>query len=346
MDTARLLDRFPRIDLVRGPTPIQRLRRLEAALHPELGATRVFVKRDDLMALGGGGSKLRKLEFLLGDALVHGADTLIATGLSQSNSTRLAAAAAAHLGLRADLGLRARSPLDSGEYAVGGNALLAELFGAVIHPLPHDADAKAFAAERAALLDRNGRIGYVIPAGASSPLGSLGYVAAALEIAQQERALGAQFDRVIVANGSSGTHAGLIAGFALLGRRTPVHGFSVLHKAADAHAATLALAGAALDLLGHGDPIRAADVTVSDAFRGPGYGHATKDAIHAIRMLGAHEGLLLDPVYGGKAFAGMLHEARTGALKSCGNVLFLLAGGTPALNAYRDDLIAADASRD
>jgi L-cysteate sulfo-lyase len=344
MDTARLLDRFPRVSLVQGATPIQRLRRLEAALHPELGATRLFVKRDDLMALGGGGSKLRKLEFLLGEALVQGADTLIATGLRQSNSTRLAAAAAAHLGLRMDVGLRARSTMDSGEYAFGGNALLAELFGAAIHSLPHDADVKTFAAERAAALDGQGRTAYVIPAGASSPLGSLGYVAAALEIAQQEIALGIEFDRVIVANGSSGTHAGLIAGFALLGRRAPVHGFSVLHKAADAHAATLALARAALELLGRDDPIHATDVTVNDAFRGPGYGHATKEAVDAIRMLGAHEGLLLDPVYGGKAFAGLLHEARTGALKTSTNVLFLLAGGTPALDAYRDDLLPAQAS--
>jgi D-cysteine desulfhydrase len=297
------------------------------------------------MALGGGGSKLRKLEFLLGEALVQGADTLIATGLRQSNSTRLAAAAAAHLGLRADLGLRARSPLDSGEYESGGNALLAELFGAVVHSLSEDADVKSFAAERVAALAREGRTAYVIPAGASSPLGSLGYVAAALEIAQQERALGFEFDRVIVANGSSGTHAGLLAGFALLGRRERVHGYSVLHEAAGAQAATLALARGALDLLGRDNPLTAADVTVSDACRGPGYGHATQEAIDAIHLLGAREGLLLDPVYGGKAFAGLLKEARTGALKSWPNVLFLFTGGTPALQAYRDELLSAAASQ-
>ena len=334
-------DRYARARLLEGPTPIERLRRVEAALGPALNGVRLFVKRDDLTGLGGGGSKLRKLEFLLGDALARGADTIIATGPRQSNSARLAAAAAARLGLRCELGLRPLTIDDSVEYARGGNALLAELFGAVTHGLPDAAAAAGFVAEREATLVANGRLGYVLPPGASSPLASVGYAECALEIADQEHALGVQFDRVVVANGSGGTQAGLVAGFALLGRRAVVHGFSVLADVAAAHATTLEMARNCFALLeGEGD-IRADDVVVDDAYRGPAYGVVTPEAVGAIRFLATHEGLLLDPVYSAKAFAGLLCGVRRGELGSHRNILFIMTGGAPALFAYRDELAGA-----
>ena len=341
MIAATRFDRHPRARLLEGPTPIQRLHRVEAALGPALNGVRLFVKRDDLTGLGGGGSKLRKLEFLLGDALARGADTVIATGPRQSNSARLAAAAAARLGLRCELGLRPLTMDDGVEYARGGNALLAELFGAAIHSLPDPAAAASFAAERQATLAAHGRLGYVLPPGASSPLASLGYAECALEIADQEHALGLQFDQVVVANGSAGTQAGLVAGFALLERRTAVHGFSVLADLATAHATTLELARSCFALLeGDGD-IRADDVVVDDTYRGLGYGLVTRDAIGAMRFLATHEGLLLDPVYSGKAFAGLLCRARRGELGAHRNILFVMTGGAPALFAYRDELACA-----
>lgn len=338
MTAATRFDRHPRARLLEGPTPIQRLSRVEAALAPALNGARLFVKRDDLTGLGGGGSKLRKLEFLLGDALAQGADTVIATGPRQSNSARLAAAAAARLGLRCELGLRPLAADDGAEYAQGGNALLAGLFGATIHSLPDAAAAAGFCAERLATLEAHGGQGYVLPPGASSPLASLGYAECALEIADQEHALGIRFDRVIVANGSAGTQAGLIAGFALLDRRAVVHGFSVLADAAAAHAATLALARECFALLEGDGEIRGDHVVVDDSHRGPGYGRVTREALGAIRFLATREGLLLDPVYSAKAFAGLLCQARRGKLPPQRNILFLMTGGTPALFAYRDAL--------
>jgi len=341
MTATTRFDRHPRARLLEGPTPIQRLRRVEAALGPALNGVRLFVKRDDLTGVGGGGSKLRKLEFLLGDALARGADTVIATGPRQSNSARLAAAAAARLGLHCELGLRPLKADDRVEYVRGGNALLDDLFGATIHSLPDAAAATGFAAERQATLAAHGRLGYVLPPGASSPLASLGYAECALEIADQEHALGVQFDRVIVANGSAGTQAGLVAGFALLDRRAVVHGFSVLAGVAAAHAATLELARSCFALLEGEGAIRTDDVVVDDTYRGPGYGVVTRDAIGAIRFLAAHEGLLLDPVYSAKAFAGLLCQARRGELGSHRNILFVMTGGAPALFAYRDELASA-----
>lgn len=338
MAAATRFDRHPRARLLEGPTPIQRLRRVEAALGPALNGVRLFVKRDDLTGLGGGGSKLRKLEFLFGDALARGADTIVATGPRQSNSARLAAAAAARLGLRCELGLRALTTDDGVEYERGGNALLDDLFGAAIHPLADAAATAGFVAERQAALTAHGRLGYVLPPGASSPLASLGYAECALEIADQEHALGVHFDRIVVANGSAGTQAGLVAGFALLGRRALVHGFSVLADVTAAHAATLDMARGCFGLLeGEGD-IRAEDVVVDDTYRGQGYGLVTRDAIGAVRFLATHEGLLLDPVYSAKAFAGLLCRIRRGELGSDRNILFVMTGGAPALFAYRDEL--------
>jgi len=341
MAAATRFDRHPRTRLLEGPTPVQRLRRVEAALGPALNGARLFVKRDDLTGLGGGGSKLRKLEFLLGDALARGADTIIATGPRQSNSARLAAAAAARLGLRCELGLRPLTADDGAEYTRGGNALLAELFGAAIHSLPDAAAAAGFAADRQATLAAHGRLGYILPPGASSPLASLGYAECALEIADQEHTLGLQFDQVVVANGSAGTQAGLVAGFALLDRRAVVHGFSVLANVAAAHAATLELARNCFVLLEGEGAIRDDDVLVDDTFRGPGYGLVTREAIGAMRFLATHEGLLLDPVYSAKAFAGLLCRARRGELGPHRNILFIMTGGAPALFAYRDELACA-----
>ncbi|HXD05633.1 MAG TPA: D-cysteine desulfhydrase family protein [Burkholderiaceae bacterium] len=337
MATTTRFDRHPRARLVEERTPIQRLHRLEAALGAVLNGSRLFVKRDDLAGFGGG-SKVRKLDFLLGEARAAGADTIIATGLRQSNSARAAAAAAARLGLRVELGLRPLTGDDAGEYLDGGNALLDELYGATVRDVSDAAQAAAFIAERRSAL---GASAYVVPPGASSPVASLGYAEAALEIADQEHELGLRFDRVVVPNGSSSTQAGLVAGFALLGRRRRVQGFSVLARAATAQATTLELARAAFALLDGEGEIAAGDVVVSDAFLGPGYGHTTPEAVEALRFLAAHEGLLLDPVYSAKAFAGLLALIRRGELAPRENVLFVMTGGAPSLFAYRDALSRA-----
>ncbi|GGF15469.1 D-cysteine desulfhydrase [Aliidongia dinghuensis] len=331
------LDRFDRLSLLDGATPIQRLERLERALGPAAEGVRLFVKRDDLMGIGGGGNKLRKLEFLMGAALAQQADTFITTGGIQSNHGRLSAAVSARLGLACELVLTRVVPRDDTEYRRNGNILLDGLFGATIHELPGSADALAVAEARAAELRRQGRRPYVVGSGGSSPVGCLGYAACAREIAAQQAAVApGGFARIIVPNGSAGTHAGLAAGFAALGLDPAlVHSFTVLAPEAAARSRTLDLARATLALLSDTASLEPDAIRVAGDQLGDGYGLPTDAMFEAVRLIARTEGLLLDPVYSGKAFAGLLAAVRAGAFRPGDAVLFVMTGGTPGLFAYR-----------
>ena len=336
MEKESAIERYPRVRLIDSATPIQPLRQIEGALGGSLRGARLFVKRDDLMALGGGCNKLRKLEFLLGDAQRQGADTIIATGGIQSNFVRLAAAAAARLELACEVFLSRLAPLDGLEYDRNGNVLLTELYGARVHVVPNGADAKALVAARISELSARGARPYLMPAGGTSPLSALGYVVAAQEILQQEAELGLRFSRIVLANGSSGTHAGLAAGLALAGRSPAlVKGYAVLAPEAETRRATVETTGAALAMLDSRVNVRYADIEVSGEQRGTGYGTVTDEMLAALRLMATREGILLDPVYSGKAFAGLLADARAEVYGPGDKVLFLFTGGAPALHAYR-----------
>jgi L-cysteate sulfo-lyase len=323
---------FPRFPLIGATTPIERLERLER----QMGGVGIYVKRDDLMGVGGGGNKLRKLEFLLGEAVAQGADTVVTVGARQSNHARLTAAAAARAGMRCELVLTRSVPRHDDAYADNGNILLDELFGAVIHDLPADADAMSFANQRAAELTSQGRRVYVCPLGGSSPRGCLGYAACAAEIESQAVELGVRFDEVIVPHGSGGTHAGLVAGFVALGKSPAyVRAQAVLAREEKARSLSAEKVDAALRLLGRDISIDAAALTLTDAHLGEGYGLPTDSMREALRTLASVEGLLLDPVYSGKAFAGLLHDMRSGRYRAGQNVLFVMTGGLPGLFAYR-----------
>jgi len=336
---AAALDRFARVPLIDQPTPIQRLHGLEKALGEAGGGVRLFVKRDDLPFLGGGGSKLRKLEYLMGAARAEGCDSFVTTGGIQSNHARLSAAVAAKLGFACELVLARLVPREDEEYRLGGNRLLDDLFGARVHELPGDADTLAFARERGAALGREGRKAYVVGAGGSSPVGCLGYAYCAQEIAAQEATAGLDFARVIVPNGSFGTHAGLAAGFAAMGQDPArLLSFAVLETAEAARPKTHALAAETLARL---DPVRSisADaIAIDGSQRGTGYGIPTDAMLEAVRLMARSEGLLLDPVYSGKAFAGLLALVRGGAFAPGAAVLFVMTGGSPGLFAYRSAL--------
>ena len=326
------LDRFPRFSLLEGPTPIQHLARLSK----QLGGADVFVKRDDLNGLGGGGNKLRKLEFLVGEALARGADTIITVGARQSNHARLTAAAAAHAGLQCELVLTRLVPRHDADYLENGNILLDSLFGAHVHDLPGSANALAFAEARAAELRAQGRNVYVCPLGGSSPVGCLGYANCAAEIVAQADALDVSFDAIVGPNGSGGMHAGLVAGMAALGRATPpIVGYGVYGEAGAARAATLDKANQTVRLIDPALSIASEAVVVDGGHLGEGYGIPTDGMLHAVRLLASTEGLLLDPVYGGKAFAGLLHALETGVYRAGQRVLFVMTGGLPGLYAYR-----------
>jgi L-cysteate sulfo-lyase len=343
MSLSQALAFLPRSYLLEGPTPIQRLHRVEHALRSSLNGVELYVKRDDLMLLGGGGSKLRKLEFLFGEAAATGADTIIATGGRQSNFARLAAGAAARLGLACELVLSRMVPRSGQEYDRNGNILLDGLFGARIHDLAVGVDATRFAEDRAKKLEQAAHIVYIGTLGGSSPIGSVGYAAGALEIQMQSGELHTEFAEIVVPNGSSGTQAGLVAGYRALGIDTRrVRSHSVLAPADIARRATVAKANAVLALLGYEGSIVLDDVDVSGDQLGAGYGIPTQAMVKAVRLMASQEGPLLDPVYGGKAFAGLLEDISTGRYKAGDKVLFIMTGGSPGLYAYASDFLDAN----
>jgi D-cysteine desulfhydrase len=325
------LARFPRRRYTPGFTPVEAMPRLSALLGADL-----WIKRDDLLGLAGGGNKTRKLEFLVADALAKGADTLITVGAPQSNHCRLTLAAAAREGLACRLVIEERVPGSFNPEALGNN-LLFDLMGAQsIRMVKAGSDLAADLAEEAAAVTAAGRTPYVIVGGGSSPLGALGYAACAQEIMGQAFDLGVAFDRIVVASGSAGTHAGLIAGLVALNAGIPVTGINVRRPRVEQEANVLKLAQATADLLGTPQP-QAADIVALADWVGPGYSLPTREMVAAVRLLARSEGILLDPVYSGKAMAGLIDLARQGAFTG-ERVLFLHTGGAPSLAAFADVL--------
>ena len=332
------LSRFPRFTLLDAEaTPIQPLDNLNRMLAEGGRRVRVFVKRDDLIPIGGGGNKLRKLEFLIGEAIAQGADTILTFGGRQSNHARQTAAAAARAGLACELVLSRVVPRDGDpDYDANGNVLLDALFGATIHDLAAGDDAAAFAAARVAALRAQGRRPYVVPTGGSSAVGCLGYVGCASEIALQSAHHALAFDRIVVAGGSNGTHAGLVVGLAAMGSGPAlVKSYTVLAPPERARAELLEKARATAALLDPQLEISPEMIDIDGAHRGEGYGIPTDGMREAVRLVARTEGLLLDPVYTGKAFAGLLHDVHAGAYDDGASVLFIMTGGTPGLFAYR-----------
>ena len=333
------LDGFPRAALGHLPTPLEALPNLSAD-----SGRRLFVKRDDCSGLALGGNKVRQLEFYLGEALAQRADTVLITGAVQSNFVRLAAAAACKLGLDCRVQLEERVPGKGESYRCSGNVLLDRLLGAEIHHYPQgedEAGADGRLREIAAELTAAGRRPYMIPlAPGHPPLGALGYVAAARELLAQGEAQGLAFDEVVVPSGSGHTHAGLLFGLRALGCRVPVTGICVRRPATAQHPRIRDRCREIAELLDSPNPVAAADVRLDDRDLAPGYGRLNSAVHEAIALAARREGLLLDPVYTGRTFAGLLRRAA--AAPEGARLLFLHTGGTPALFAYQEELGAAD----
>jgi D-cysteine desulfhydrase len=331
------LAHFPRRRYTAGPTPIEPLDRLSSTL----GGPRIFAKRDDLLGLAGGGNKTRKLEFLMADAIAGGATDVITCGAVQSNHCRLTAAAAAREGLKCHLVLEERVP-DSYRRDGTGNNFLFHLLGvASVTVVPGGTDMAAAMEELRMAQESDNHRSYVIPGGGSNALGALGYVACADEILAQSFDLGIDFDAVVCASGSGGTHSGLLAGFIPQGGPR-VEGISVRFDAATQGARLLTLLGETLDVLGSypaaADP---STIVVHDGFVGQGYAYSTDGMVEAVRLLAQTESILLDPVYTGKAMAGLIDLVRRGTFSEQDSVLFLHTGGSPALFAYEEVLDSA-----
>ncbi len=323
--------RFPRRRYTAGYTPIERLDRLSEAL----GGPTIWLKRDDQLGLAAGGNKTRKLEFLVADALAQGADTLVTTGAPQSNHCRLTAAAAVKEGLKCRLLIEERVP-GSFDPAATGNHFLFDLLGVEsIELVPAGTDLAAGMERIAAALRAGGRNPYVIPGGGSNPLGALGYVACAGEIVAQSADLSVAFDAVVCASGSAGTHAGLALGLEAARAQMPLTGVSVRRAEAEQIALVEGLATRTAELLGHDVSVVAGRIAVDDRWVGEGYAIPTDTMVEAVRMLAGLEGVLLDPVYTGKAMAGLIGQVREGRWAKGQNILFVHTGGSPALYAYR-----------
>ena len=328
---------FPRARLGHAPTPLDPAPSLGAALGIDLR-----IKRDDCTGLAFGGNKVRQLEFHLGAAQAQGADTVLVTGAVQSNLVRIAAAGARRLGMEAHIQLEERVDGASDLYRASGNLLLDRMFGATLHPFPageDEAAADAALERRAKALAAEGRRPYVIhSAPGHPPLGGLGYVVAAEEVMEQARALGIEFDAAVCASGSALTHAGTLVGLRALGEAVPVLGICVRRDAERQGDRVARVAAALAAMIGRPAAFDAGEVAVCDAVHSPGYGRLNDAVREAMAMAARHEGLLLDPVYTGKAMAGLIAHVRSGRIAAGSRVLFMHTGGQPAIFAYGDRL--------
>jgi D-cysteine desulfhydrase family pyridoxal phosphate-dependent enzyme len=312
---------LPRMDFVQLCTPVVPLSRLTR----ELNGPRIFIKRDDLTCLGGGGNKVRKLEFLVADAVASGADTLITVGAVQSNHCRQTAAAAAVTGMRCILVLRGHPPAE-----VTGNVLLDHVFGAEIRwsgdRTREEVMSEAVSDEWAA----EGRP-YPIPLGGSTPLGALGFARAFEELMGQTAE---SFDRIVFASSSGGTHAGLAAGAFAAQYPGEILGISVDEELETLQKMVAPIATGAASLLGTPHDFLPEDIHANADYLGQGYAVMGAPEREAIELFARLEGILLDPVYTGRAAAGLIDLIRRGVIRKDESILFWHTGGVPAIYAY------------
>lgn len=320
--------KLARLRLAGLPTPLEEATRLER-LFP---GVRLFLKRDDLTHPALGGNKARKLEFLLADARRQGADVVLTVGGPQSNHARITAALSARLGWECILVLEGAEPPEA-----QGNLLIDRLLGADVR-FAGARPAQEVMEEIAVALEAQGRRPYAIPVGGSTPLGAVGYCLAMEEMLAQASDAGVVVHRVYVATGSGGTQAGLVLGARVLDPSLRVTGVSVSRSAEESRSRVAELATGAASLLGLPVRVEAAGVEVLDGYVGPGYGVPTPACVEAIRLAAREEGVLLDPVYTGKAMACLLDHLRRGVIREGENVVFWHTGGAPALFAYSQEL--------
>lgn len=313
-----------RVSLAKLPTPVEALPRLRDAL----GVTSITVKRDDMTGLAFGGNKTRKLEFLLADAKNQGAKHLITRGAAQSNHCRQTAAAAAKQGFACTLVLTGCEPAGA-----NGNLLLHHLLGADI-VWTGDDDPDEVLNTTFLDLEEQQAGPYLIPYGGSNPIGAQAYAYALGEWMQQ----GVPADRIVFATSSGGTQAGLVLGARAYGFQGKITGISVDKPAAELQASVIALANQTAPRLAYDGDIRAEDVEILDGYLGGGYGVMGEPEREAISLFARMEGLMLDPVYTGRAAAGMMDCIRTGIFSPSERILFWHTGGTPGLFAYADQL--------
>src|SRR5829696_554891 len=330
-----MLEEFARYPLTFGPTPIEKLQRLSAHLG---GVVDIFAKRDDCNSgLAFGGNKIRKLEYIVPDAIAAGADTLVTIGGIQSNHTRQVAATAAKIGMKCRLVQESWVPFEDAVYDRVGNILMSRVMGAEIELVNEGFDIGIRESWERAIADVKAKGGkpYAIPAGASvHPLGGLGYVGFAEEVRQQEAALGFRFDYIIVCTVTGSTQAGMVVGFAKDGRQRNVIGIDASFTPEKTRAQVLDIARKTADLVGLGHGIEDEDVVLNEDYAYPVYGVPSAETNEAIRLSARLEGMMTDPVYEGKSMQGLIDLVRKGFFPAGSKVLYADLGGVPAINGY------------
>ena len=330
-----MLAKFERYPLTFGPTPIEKLARLSANLG---GGVDIYAKREDCNSgLAFGGNKLRKLEYIVPDAIAAGADTLVTIGGVQSNHTRLVAATAAKIGMKCRLVQESWVPFPDAVYDRVGNILLSRIMGAEIELVDEGFDIGIRESWQRALDDVKARGGvpYPIPAGASvHKYGGLGYVGFAEEVRAQEAAMGLRFDYVVVCTVTGSTHAGMLVGFAKDGRANRVIGIDASGTLEQTRAQVLGIARNTAALIELGQDIADDDLTLIPDYAYPAYGVPSEETNAAMRLCARMEGMMTDPVYEGKSMQGLIDLVRKGYFPAGSKVLYAHLGGVPAINGY------------
>ena len=325
------LSRFPRLHFAHLPTPLEPMERISRAL----GGPNIWIKRDDCTGLSSGGNKTRKLEFLMADAVERKADTIITQGATQSNHARQTTAIAAKLGMECHVLLEDRTGYEDQAYVYNGNVLLDQLHGATISGRPADTDMNAAMEELAQNLRDDGKTPYIIPGGGSNEIGALGYVNAAIELTTQANDRSLRIDHLVHATGSSGTQAGLVLGMEGMNTDIPVYGVGVRAPKQKQEEMVYSLAQRTAEYMGLSpDVVARGRVVANSDYVGDGYGLPTDAMVEAVKMMAQYEGILLDPVYSGKGFSGLIDLIRKGHFKQGENVVFLHTGGSISLFGY------------
>ena len=330
----RRLARYARLGLAHLPTPLEPLRRLTQ----HLGGPILWVKREDCTGIGFGGNKLRKLDYVLREAVDAGADTIVSGGVVQSNSQRQVAAVAAKLGVECHLvEYHGRLEAPTPDYETSGNALLNRLFGAKLHRSDWTGERNQAIQALAEQLAAQGRRPYIVPYGVSNALGAIGYATAIVEIVHQSAGLGFAPQAIVHASGSAGTQAGLVVGASLAMPRTGIVGIDIDAEPERVRADVLRYGSAAAEMLGV--PFPADRVEVIAGHAGPAYGIPHAATVEAMRLAGRLEALVLDPVYSAKGLAGLIALIGERRWTPADDIVFIHTGGGPALFAYHSALV-------
>ena len=322
-----MLEKFQRIKLGHFPTPIEHLKNITKYL----GGPNIFIKRDDCTGLAAGGNKTRKLEFLMPDAIKNKAKLIVTVGAIQSNHARQTAAACALMGLKCLIILEQRLKDPPESYMRSGNVFLNKLFGAEVKVCPKNEDVTEYSEKLIKDIKSKGTNVYFIPGGGSNSVGALGYVECLNEIIKENKKY--NFSQIVHATGSAGTQAGLLAGRKYFNFTIPVTGICVRHKKDIQVDKVYTETKKTCEKL-QCNSLDKSDVIVYDEYIGTGYGEPTESMIEATKLLARKEAILLDPVYTGKAFAGLIGLIRNKKFTKKDNVLFIHTGGAVSLSAY------------